>query len=49
VFVLNCPDDPPELRGRHGVSLLIVNRIQKELARQLSILAPKWREIHGDF
>ncbi|MEN8660458.1 MAG: DUF4160 domain-containing protein [Marivita sp.] len=49
VFVLNCPDGPPALRERHGVSLQMVNRIQKELAKHLSILCPKWREIHGDF
>lgn len=49
VFVLNCPDGPPELRERHGVSLQMVNRIQRELAKHLSVLCPKWREIHGDF
>lgn len=49
VFVLNCPDGPPELRERHGVSLQMVNRIQKELGDHLSVLCPKWREIHGDF
>ena len=41
VFVLNCPDGPPELRERYGVSLQTVNRIQKELAKQLSVLCPK--------
>jgi len=29
VFVLNCPEGPPELRERHGVSLRTVNRMQK--------------------
>ena len=49
VFVLNCPDGPPELRERHRLSLKTVNRIQKELANHLSALCPKWSEIHGDF
>ncbi|WP_443069188.1 hypothetical protein [Sulfitobacter sp. HI0054] len=49
VFILNCPDGPPELRERHGLSLKTVNRIQKELANHLSALCPKWSEIHGDF
>lgn len=49
VFVLNCPQGPPELRERHGVSLRTVNRMQKELAFHLSVLCPKWREFHGDY
>lgn len=49
VFVLNCPDGPPELRECYGVSLQMVKRIQKKLAKHLSVLCPKWREIHGDF
>ncbi len=49
VFVLNCPDGPPELRESYGVSLQAVNRIQKELAKHVSALCPKWSELHGDF
>ncbi len=49
VFVLNCPDGPPELRERHGVSLQTVNRMQKALAPHLSVLCPKWREFHDDY
>ncbi len=49
VFVLNCPDGPPKLRERHGVSLRTVNNMQKELAIHLSVLCPKWRAFHGDY
>ena len=51
---LNCTDGPPELRERYGVSLQTVNRIQKELAKQLSVLCPKmegdsWRFLSKSF
>jgi len=49
VFRLTCPDGPPDLREQYGMSLNTVNRIQKALAQHLSVLCPKWREIHGDF
>ena len=54
VFVLNCPDGPQELRERYGVSWQTVNRIQKELAKQLSVLCPKmegdsWRFLSKSF
>ena len=49
VFVLNCPDGPPNLRESYGMSLQAVNSIQKDLASHLSVLCPKWSELHGDF
>ena len=49
VFVLNCPDGPPHLRENYGMALKALNRIQKELVGKLSVLCPKWTELHGDF
>ena len=49
VFILNCPDGPPELREVYGFSHRIVARIQKDLAVQLATLCPAWSEIHGRF
>lgn len=31
------------------MALKALNRIQKELAGKLSVLCPKWTELHGDF
>lgn len=49
VFVLNCPDGPPHLRESYGFSRHDELRILKGLAAHLSVLCPKWSEIHGDF
>ncbi|TNH37775.1 DUF4160 domain-containing protein [Paracoccus haeundaensis] len=49
VFILNCPDGPPELREVYGFSRRIVVRIQKDLAAHLATLCPAWSEIHGRF
>jgi len=49
VFVLNCPDGPPELRESYGFSRKDVNRIGEVLAEHLPKLCPRWSEIHGDF
>ena len=49
VFVLNCPDGPPELRESYGFSRKDVGNIAGNLAQHLSSLCPRWREIHGDF
>jgi hypothetical protein len=49
VFVLNCPDGPPELRESYGFTRAAVARIESDLVRHLPYLCPRWREIHGDF
>jgi hypothetical protein len=49
VFVLNCPDGPPDLRESYGFSQQAAARIRSEVAARLADLCPKWSEIHGDF
>lgn len=49
VFILNCPNGPPELREVYGFSLRAVSRIQRSLATHLVTLCPAWSDIHGDF
>lgn len=49
VFILNCPDGPPELRGSYGFRVAEVNRLANLLAIQLATLCRAWETIHGDF
>lgn len=49
VFVLNCPDGPPELRESHGFALRDVRRIETELGPHITALCTEWSAIHGDF
>lgn len=49
VFVLNCPDGPPELRDVYGFKLTEANRIQDLLADTLAALCNSWRKLHGDY
>ena len=49
VFVLNCPDGPPELRESYGFTRPAVMRIESGLSRHLPDLCPRWSEIHGDY
>lgn len=49
VFVLNCPDGPPELRDLYGFKLTEVRRIQEVLAARLTSLCNSWRKFHGDY
>lgn len=49
VFVLNCPDGPPELRESWGFSRAAATRIESDLAGTCRTLRPRWSEIHGDF
>lgn len=47
VFILNCPDGPPELRGSYGFNSKEVGRIQSDLVSHIFVLCQKWSEIHG--
>lgn len=47
VFVLNCPDGPPNLREVHGFSRRDASRIGSELATHIAALCSKWSEMHG--
>lgn len=49
VFVLNCPDGPPELRDLYGFKLTEVRLIQGELVAALANLCNSWRKLHGDY
>lgn len=46
VFILNCPDGPPTLRGAYGFSLQEVGRIKNDLAGHLTALCEKWSDLH---
>ena len=47
VFVLHCPQGPPELRGNYGFRLRDVTRIKRQLVGVLPKLCDEWRQIHG--
>lgn len=48
VFVLNCPDGPPDLRESHGFGRSETGRIKGALAGRITALCGEWRKIHGD-
>lgn len=49
VFMLHCPDGPPELRESYGFNLPDVRRIRDSLETALANLCAKWRKLHGDY
>ncbi len=49
VFILNCPDGPPELRENFGFRTTDLHRIESELGNSLTVLCGKWRDIHGNY
>jgi hypothetical protein len=49
VFVLNCPDGPPDLREVYGFKLGETRAIEVRLAAALAALCADWRAQHGDF
>ena len=49
VFILHCPDGPPELRESFGFGLPDLRRIESKLESSLAILCRKWRTIHRDY
>jgi hypothetical protein len=49
VFVLNCPDGPPQLRESYGFGRPDVNRIKERLTGEVATLCEEWRKIHGDY
>ena len=50
VFILNCPNGPPELREVYGrFNSRILGRIRNDLAVRLFDLCQKWREIHDRY
>ncbi|MGF1627760.1 MAG: DUF4160 domain-containing protein [Alphaproteobacteria bacterium] len=49
VFVLHCPDGPPELRESHGFGGAEITRVRAALARRLVGLCESWRRFHGRY
>jgi hypothetical protein len=49
VFILNCPDGPPELRESYGFNRSDVARIEVDLADHIATLCSEWRDIHGRY
>ncbi len=48
VFILNCPEGPPTLRGSYGFTTAELNRIEDVLAAALAALCGVWETLHGD-
>jgi len=48
VFVLNCPDGPPELRENYGFQLRELKAVGRTLNDHLTELCARWSEIHGE-
>jgi hypothetical protein len=49
VFMLHCPDGPPELRGSYGFKRSDLGSIEETLSDVLASLCAQWKEIHGDY
>ncbi len=49
VFILHCPDGPPELRESYNFNRPEVGRIKTALAAALVTLCDEWRKIHGHY
>ncbi len=47
VFVLHCPDGPPELRESFGFRRPELARIMADLGAALAALCDGWSAIHG--
>jgi hypothetical protein len=49
VFVLNCPQGPPTIRGYAGFSGTELRGILSELTSLLATLCKRWSNVHGAF
>lgn len=47
VFILNCPDGPPDVRENYGFKPMEVSRIVDALTDALAVLCNEWNRIHG--
>jgi hypothetical protein len=47
VFILHCPDGPPELRESYGCGRSDLGGIKDALAGALAVLCAEWSAIHG--
>lgn len=49
VFILNCPEGPPELRERFGFRLREANEIAEALREAIPALCGEWSKVHGNY
>jgi hypothetical protein len=49
VFVLNCPDGPPNLRESYNASTSLLNDAAGVIMEHLADFCDRWAAIHGDF
>lgn len=49
VFILHCPDGPPELRESYRFNRSELGVIRDALAGELAALCAEWRAIHGRY
>ena len=49
VFILNCPEGPPELRERFGFRLREANEIAEALMGAIPALCEEWSKVHGSY
>ena len=49
VFVLNCPDGPPNVRMVEGFSDRDLFKIKSYIKLKVAQLCESWRQIHGHF
>jgi hypothetical protein len=47
IFLLNCPDGPPELRESYSFKRTDIATIVAALQNALAALCTEWRKIHG--
>ncbi len=47
VFILRCPDGPPELRESFGFKRSALGAIMEAVAKALTALCTEWSRIHG--
>jgi hypothetical protein len=49
VFILNCPEGPPELRESFGFRLREVIEIAEGLRGDIPALCEEWNKVHGSY
>ncbi len=47
VFILHCPDGPPELRESYGFDPRALSGIERVVASEVSALCQAWSRFHG--
>lgn len=48
IFLLNCPDGPPALRGSFGLTAPALNIIETALTSVVRELCVVWERVHGN-